>query len=75
MPVIISNSSNNYGTHQYPEKLIPVTINKILNNENIPVYGTGENIRDWLNVQDHAEAIDVIFHNGKIGETYNIGGG
>ena len=74
MPTIISNCSNNYGTHQYPEKLIPVTINKILNNENIPVYGTGENIRDWLNVQDHAEAIDVIFHNGKVGETYNIGG-
>lgn len=74
LPTIISNCSNNYGPHQHEEKLIPLCIKKILNEENIPVYGTGENIRDWLYVGDHARAIDVIFHNGKIGETYNIGG-
>lgn len=74
LPTIISNCSNNYGPHQHEEKLIPLCIKRILNEENIPVYGTGENIRDWLYVGDHARAIDMIFHNGKIGETYNIGG-
>jgi dTDP-glucose 4,6-dehydratase len=74
LPVVLSNCSNNYGTHQYPEKLIPVVIQKIAKNEPIPVYGSGDNIRDWLFVNDHANAIDVIFHTGKNGETYNIGG-
>jgi dTDP-glucose 4,6-dehydratase len=74
LPTIISNCSNNYGPHQHEEKLIPLCIKRILNEENIPVYGTGENIRDWLYVGDHARAIDMIFHFGKIGETYNIGG-
>lgn len=74
MPVVISNCSNNYGPFQFPEKLIPLSINNIRNNKLIPVYGKGENIRDWLYVEDHAEAIDKIFHAGKIGETYNIGG-
>lgn len=74
LPIIISNCSNNYGPNQHEEKLIPLCINKIINSENIPVYGTGENIRDWLYVGDHAKAIDIIFHNSKIGETYNIGG-
>ncbi len=74
MPVIISNCSNNYGPNQFPEKLIPLVINNIRNNKPIPVYGKGENIRDWLYVEDHAAAIDIIFHNGKKGETYNIGG-
>jgi dTDP-glucose 4,6-dehydratase len=74
MPVIISNCSNNYGPNQFPEKLIPLAINNIKNNRSIPVYGKGENIRDWLYVIDHARAIDLIFHNGKNGETYNIGG-
>lgn len=74
LPVLISNCSNNYGSHQFPEKLIPLFINNIQNNKALPVYGKGENIRDWLWVEDHARAIDVIFHNGKIGETYNIGG-
>lgn len=74
LPIVISNCSNNYGSHQFPEKLIPLVINNIKNNKEIPVYGKGENIRDWLYVQDHAEAIDVIFHDGKVGETYNIGG-
>lgn len=74
MPVIISNCSNNYGQYQFPEKLIPLFINNICNNKPLPVYGKGENVRDWLYVVDHARAIDVIFHKGKMSETYNIGG-
>ncbi len=74
MPVVISNCSNNYGSHQFPEKLIPLFINNIKNNKPLPVYGKGENIRDWLWVNDHAIAIDLIFHKGTDGETYNIGG-
>lgn len=74
LPVIISNCSNNYGSHQFPEKLIPLFINNIRNNKPLPVYGKGENVRDWLWVEDHARAIDLIFHRGKIRETYNIGG-
>ena len=74
LPVVISNCSNNYGPNQFPEKLIPLAINNIKNKKPIPVYGKGENIRDWLFVIDHAIAIDLIFHKGKIGETYNIGG-
>ena len=74
MPVVISNCSNNYGAYQFPEKLIPLFINNIINNKPLPVYGKGENVRDWLFVDDHAKAIDVIFHDGKLGETYNIGG-
>jgi len=73
LPVIISNCSNNYGPNQFPEKLIPLTLNNIRNNKAIPVYGKGENIRDWLYVIDHAAAIDIIFHKGRTGETYNIG--
>jgi dTDP-glucose 4,6-dehydratase len=72
--VVISNCSNNYGSHHFPEKLIPLAINNIKNNKPVPVYGKGENIRDWLWVEDHARAIDVIFHQAKTGETYNIGG-
>jgi dTDP-glucose 4,6-dehydratase len=74
LPVVISNCSNNYGPNQFPEKLIPLAINNIKNNKTIPVYGKGENIRDWLFVEDHASAIDLIFHKGIQGETYNIGG-
>ncbi len=74
LPVLLSNCSNNYGPNQFPEKLIPLAINNILNRKSIPVYGKGENIRDWLFVEDHARAIDVIFHHGRIGETFNIGG-
>ncbi len=74
MPVVISNCSNNYGSHQFPEKLIPLSINNIKNSKPIPIYGKGDNIRDWLFVNDHARAIDVIFHKGKQGDTYNIGG-
>ncbi len=74
LPFVISNCSNNYGPNQFPEKLIPLTINNIKTMKPIPVYGRGENIRDWLYVEDHASAIDVIFHKGKPGETYNIGG-
>jgi dTDP-glucose 4,6-dehydratase len=74
MPVVVSNCSNNYGGNQFPEKLIPLCFNNIKNSKPIPVYGKGENIRDWLYVVDHARAIDVIFHQGKNGETYNIGG-
>ena len=74
LPVVISNCSNNYGSYQFPEKLIPLFINNIVNNKPLPVYGNGENVRDWLFVNDHARAIDVIFHNAKLGETYNIGG-
>jgi dTDP-glucose 4,6-dehydratase len=72
--VVISNCSNNYGSHQYPEKLIPVIIQNIVERKPLPVYGNGENVRDWLWVEDHAAAIDKIFHEGKSGETYNIGG-
>ncbi len=74
IPVKISNCSNNYGSHHFPEKLIPLFINNIKNNKPLPVYGKGDNIRDWLFVEDHAKAIDVIFHFGKVGDTYNIGG-
>ena len=74
LPIVISNCSNNYGSFQFPEKLIPLAINNIKNQKTIPVYGKGENIRDWLFVEDHASAIDTIFHKGKIGDTYNIGG-
>lgn len=74
MPIVISNCSNNYGPFQYPEKLIPLFISNIRENKPLPVYGKGENVRDWLYVVDHARAIDVIFHEAKIGETYNIGG-
>lgn len=73
-PIVISNCSNNYGPNQFPEKLIPLFINNILQNKPLPVYGKGENIRDWLYVEDHAIAIDTIIHKGKVGETYNIGG-
>ena len=73
-PVKISNCSNNYGPYQFPEKLIPLFINNIRHNKPLPVYGKGENVRDWLYVEDHARAIDLIFHEGKLGETYNIGG-
>ena len=73
-PMVISNCSNNYGPFQFPEKLIPLFINNICNNKPLPVYGKGENVRDWLYVEDHARAIDVIFHKGKLGDTYNIGG-
>ena len=74
LPILISNCSNNYGSFQFPEKLIPLFINNIVNNKSLPVYGKGENVRDWLFVDDHARAIDLIFHNGKLGDTYNIGG-
>jgi dTDP-glucose 4,6-dehydratase len=74
LPSVISNCSNNYGPNQFPEKLIPLAINNIKTSKPIPVYGEGENIRDWLYVEDHASAIDLIFHRGRVGETYNIGG-
>ena len=74
LPVILSNCSNNYGPYQFPEKLIPLTIRNIIARQPIPVYGRGLNVRDWLYVEDHAEAIDLIFHRGQTGETYNIGG-
>lgn len=74
MPVKISNCSNNYGPFHFPEKLIPLCISNIINNKPLPIYGKGENVRDWLYVEDHARAIDLIFHKGKTGETYNIGG-
>lgn len=74
LPIVISNCSNNYGSHHFPEKLIPLAIHNIKNSKPIPVYGKGENVRDWLWVEDHARAIDTILHNGKNGETYNIGG-
>ncbi len=74
MPTIVTNCSNNYGPYQFPEKLIPLFINNIRHRKPLPVYGKGENVRDWLYVVDHARAIDTIFHNGKIAETYNIGG-
>ena len=74
LPAVVSNCSNNYGSYQFPEKLIPLFINNIKHNKPLPVYGKGINVRDWLWVEDHARAIDVIFHKGKVGETYNIGG-
>lgn len=74
LPVIVSNCSNNYGPNQFPEKLIPLAINNIKNNKPIPVYGKGDNVRDWLYVVDHARAIDLLYHKGEAGETYNIGG-
>jgi dTDP-glucose 4,6-dehydratase len=74
LPVVMSNCSNNYGSHHFPEKLIPLMIHNIKNNRPLPVYGKGENIRDWLWVEDHARAIDTIFHKGKVGEKYNVGG-
>ena len=74
LPIVISNCSNNYGPNQFPEKLIPLAIHNIKNNKPIPVYGKGENIRDWLYVLDHAQAIDLIYHQGVVGGTYNIGG-
>jgi len=74
LPVVMSNCSNNYGSYHFPEKLIPLMINNIKNNKPLPVYGKGENVRDWLFVEDHARAIDVIFHKGKTGDKYNVGG-
>ena len=74
MPTIVTNCSNNYGPYQFPEKLIPLFINNIRHRKPLPVYGKGENIRDWLYVEDHARAIDLIFHQGRVAETYNIGG-
>jgi len=74
LPIKLTNCSNNYGSHQFPEKLIPVVISKIQQKEPIPVYGDGRNIRDWLHVSDHARALDLVFHKGKVGESYNIGG-
>jgi len=74
MPIKISNCSNNYGSHQFPEKLIPLMINNIVNKKPLPIYGKGDNIRDWLWVNDHASAIETIFHKGRIGESYNVGG-
>ena len=74
LPIKISNCSNNYGSHQFPEKLIPLMINNIVHNKPLPIYGKGDNIRDWLWVVDHASAIDRIFHEGEIGESYNVGG-
>lgn len=74
MPVVISNCSNNYGPYQFPEKLIPLFINNIRHNKPLPVYGNGQNVRDWLYVEDHARAIDLVFHKGEIAQTYNIGG-
>ncbi|MCL2511525.1 MAG: dTDP-glucose 4,6-dehydratase [Bacteroidales bacterium] len=74
LPIVISNCSNNYGSHQFPEKLIPLFINNIVHKKPLPVYGKGENVRDWLWVEDHVRAIDLILHTGKTGETYNIGG-
>lgn len=75
LPFVISNCSNNYGPNQFPEKLIPLFINNIIHNKPLPVYGAGKNTRDWLYVEDHATAIDTVFHTCKLGETYNIGGG
>ncbi|MDD4383829.1 MAG: dTDP-glucose 4,6-dehydratase [Bacteroidales bacterium] len=74
LPVVISNCSNNYGPNQFPEKLLPLIINNIKNNKPLPIYGKGLNVRDWLYVEDHAAAIDAVFHSGNLGETYNVGG-
>ncbi len=75
LPVLISNCSNNYGPYQFPEKFIPLVINNIINEEPLPIYGTGENVRDWLHVEDHVRAIDLVFNQGSTGDTYCIGGG
>lgn len=75
LPTVVTNCSNNYGPYQFPEKLIPLLVNNIRLERPLPVYGRGENVRDWLHVEDHARAIDLIFHEGQSGETYNIGGG
>ena len=74
LPIVLSNCSNNYGAYQFPEKLIPLFINNIVHNKPLPVYGSGENVRDWLYVEDHCRAIDLIYHKGRDGESYNIGG-
>ena len=74
MPTLVTNCSNNYGPKQHPEKLIPKIISNALEGKNIPIYGDGKNVRDWLYVLDHCKAVDLIFHRGKAGETYNIGG-
>ena len=74
LPTVVTNCSNNYGPNQYPEKLIPLFINNIRQGKPLPVYGKGENVRDWLYVEDHARAIDLVFHEGRVGDTYNIGG-
>jgi dTDP-glucose 4,6-dehydratase len=74
MPIKMSNCSNNYGSHHFPEKLIPLMINNIVHGKELPVYGAGSNVRDWLWVEDHAAAIDAIFHKGRLGESYNVGG-
>jgi dTDP-glucose 4,6-dehydratase len=74
LPIKMSNCSNNYGSHHFPEKLIPLMIHNIIENKPLPIYGKGDNIRDWLWVEDHASALDTIFHNGRIGESYNVGG-
>lgn len=74
LPVIITRCSNNYGPYHFPEKLIPLTITRVLNNQKVPVYGDGQNVRDWLHVYDHCTAIDIVMKKGKIGEVYNIGG-
>ena len=73
LPVLISRCSNNYGEYQYPEKIVPFFIQKLLKGEKVPVYGDGSNIRDWLHVTDHCRAVDLILHEGKIGEIYNVG--
>jgi dTDP-glucose 4,6-dehydratase len=74
LPIKMSNCSNNYGSHHFPEKLIPLMIHNIQHKKSLPIYGKGDNIRDWLWVEDHASAIDTIFHNGRVGESYNVGG-
>lgn len=74
LPITISRCSNNYGPYHFPEKLIPLMISRVLNDESLPVYGNGENVRDWLHVEDHCYAIDLIIHNGRVGEVYNVGG-
>ncbi len=74
LPVVVTNCSNNYGPYQYPEKLIPHTLSRLCQGQPVPVYGTGRNVRDWLFVEDHVEALDLVFHQGRVGETYNIGG-
>jgi dTDP-glucose 4,6-dehydratase len=75
LPTIITNSSNNYGPYQFPEKLVPLTIRQAIQRESIPVYGQGENMRDWIYVEDHCSALETVLERGKVGETYNIGGG
>jgi dTDP-glucose 4,6-dehydratase len=75
MPINITRCSNNYGPYQFPEKLIPLMVNNCLNGKELPVYGDGKNVRDWIYVDDHSSAIDLVLHNGRVGEVYNIGGG